>query len=270
MIPSAQHHLMTFGVDVLRLCVWLALLCAIFVTLERLFTLRPERFLRAGFAVDVGYYFLTSLLPSVLLGAPLAVVAWAVHRLMPGALLADIGALPGWLRIALALLVAETGFYWGHRWSHEIPLLWRFHAIHHSAEHIDWLVNTRAHPVDLVFGRLCGLVPLIVLGLGGASRGDLPVLVLLVGTVWGFFIHANVRWRFGLLEHVVATPAFHHWHHTNDAARDSNYAAMLPVLDRLFGTLHLPRGRWPEEYGVDRKLPASLTGQLVDPLRPSR
>ena len=64
-------------------------------------------------------------------------------------------------------MAGEIGYYWGHRWSHEIPFLWRFHSIHHSAEEIDFLVNTRAHPFDMVFGRFCGLVPMYVLGLGG-------------------------------------------------------------------------------------------------------
>jgi sterol desaturase/sphingolipid hydroxylase (fatty acid hydroxylase superfamily) len=115
--------------------------------------------------------------------------------------------------------------------------------IHHSAEHVDWLVNTRAHPVDMVFTRLCGLVPLSVLGLAaplGGSASLIPVIVLFLGTVWGFFVHANVRWRFGRLEWLSATPAFHHWHHTNDgpAYVDKNYAAMLPWINRLFGTFY--------------------------------
>ncbi|MDE1177390.1 MAG: sterol desaturase family protein [Edaphobacter sp.] len=166
------------------------------------------------------------------------------------------------------------GFYWGHRWSHEIPLLWRFHAIHHSAEHVDYLVNTRTHPVDMIFTRLCGLVPLYILGLASPmQRGGslIPVLLILIGTVWGFFIHANIRWRFGPLEWIVATPAFHHWHHTNDSPDviNKNYAPMLPVVDRIFGTLYLPHDRQPERYGIDEPLSPSLIGQLVDPFLPS-
>ena len=66
------------------------------------------------------------------------------------------------------------------------------------------------------------------------------------------WIHANLRGRWGPLERLLATPRFHHWHHAAEPeARDKNFAVHLPVIDRLFGTLHLPAGRWPERYGID-------------------
>ena len=263
---------MMYGLQVLRLCVWLVLLAAVFIPLERLFALRPREIFRRQIVADLGYYFLSGLLPSVVLALPLAAVAWLAHLAVPGAFTAAMASLPLWARLPASLLIGEVGFYWGHRWSHELPWLWRFHAIHHSAEHMDYLVNTRAHPVDLVFTRLCGLVPLYVLGLGGPMRGQsmVPVLVVLLGTVWGFFIHANVRWRLGVVEQLVATPAFHHWHHTNDSAElyNNNYAPMLPWVDRAFGTLHLPKDRHPERYGIDAPVSVSLLGQLVEPLLP--
>src|SRR5206468_3639184 len=161
-------------------------------------------------------------------------------------------------------------YYWGHRWSHEVPVLWRFHSIHHSAEAMDFLVHTRAHPLDMAFGRFCGLVPIYVLGLGGPVNLEgsvVPVVVSLVGTAWGFFIHGNLRCRFGPLEWLVSTPAFHHWHHTRTGPINRNYASTLPLLDWVFGSLYLPRD-WPKDYGIQAPTPGALVYQLVHPLFP--
>jgi sterol desaturase/sphingolipid hydroxylase (fatty acid hydroxylase superfamily) len=76
-----------------------------------------------------------------------------------------------------------------------------------------------------------------------------------------------LRWRFGPLEWLIATPAFHHWHHTLAGPVNRNYAPMLPWMDALFGTLHLPRKQWPAQYGTDTRVPTSLAAQLVQPFQ---
>lgn len=253
--------------EALRLVVWLALLTAIFVPIERAFALRRERFVRQNFWTDLGYYFLSGLLPSVALAVLLAPVAAFAHTVVPAPFHAWVASLPLWALLPVALVIGDIGAYWGHRISHAVPALWRFHRIHHAAPHIDFLVNTRAHPVDLVVTRMFGLVPLYVLGLAqpvGASGTLIPALVAVIGTLWSFFVHANVRWRFGLIERVVATPFFHHWHHTHSDHIDRNFAAMFPWIDRLFGTQHLPAD-WPQRYGITAPIPATLAGQLLDP-----
>ena len=121
----------------------------------------------------------------------------------------------------------------------------------------------------MVFGRICGMVPVYVLGLGGPEAladNQVPILVALIGIIWGFFIHANLRWRFGPLEWLISTPAFHHWHHTLNGPINRNYSSTLPWLDWIFGTHYLPRDAWPEAYGIEAEMPESLVEQLAYPL----
>ena len=256
--------------EFLALAARLLVVLAIFVPLERRWAARPHAFLRTAFVTDLAYYFFANLLPKFFLVLPMSLLAWSLHRAAPGQIYVAMSALPGGLRLALALLVGEIGFYWGHRAMHAAPALWRFHAIHHAAEEMDFLVNTRAHPVDLFLSRLAGLVPIYVLGLAqpmGNGVDLVPVLVALIGSFWGFFVHANLAWRFGWLESVIASPAFHHWHHTNDgpAVIDKNFASMLPCLDRIFGTFHLPKTAFPSAYGIEAPLPAGFWNQMSFP-----
>jgi sterol desaturase/sphingolipid hydroxylase (fatty acid hydroxylase superfamily) len=268
-----QQHLPASLLSVLRLFIWLFLLSIIFVPAERLWAVRKQKLSRKALLTDLTYYFINGLLPNAILIFPVSLLAWAVHRLMPWHLQTLFVGLPLWAHLAAVFVVVQVGVYWGHRWSHEIPFLWRFHAVHHSAEEMDWLVNTRAHPLDMVFTRLSGFVPLYLFGLAqpaGTAADLAPVLVILAGTFWGFFIHANVRWRFGPLEWLIATPAFHHWHHTRGEHADRNYAAMLPWLDRLFGTYYMPRKAWPAAYGTDTPVSSNMAVQLLDPILSSK
>lgn len=256
-----------------RAAIWFGLLSAVFIPLERLSAQRRQPILRRQFAVDFAYYLLNSMVTVALLSTLMAAFTLAAQRLLPSGLLAFTGSLPLWARILATLVVGEFGFYWGHRWSHEIPLLWRFHAVHHSAEQIDWLTSSRAHPIDLLFTRLCGYTLVSGVGLAqpGTLSGSVAVSLLTVVTIfWGFFIHANLKWRFGWLESVIATPAFHRWHHTNDRFRNHNYASTLPLYDRLFGTWHLPRQGVPPVFGIDADMPPSLLGQLFSRLDTER
>ena len=143
------------------------------------------------------------------------------------------------------VVVSDFVQYWVHRACHTVPLLWRFHAIHHSATAMDWLAGSRLHTVDAVLTRALIYLPLFLLGFDAGAIGAYLVFVAAQAT----FVHANVRWRLSWLEPWLATPRFHHWHHA-DAPPDVNFAVHLPVFDRLFGTWHLPSGEWPQRYGL--------------------
>lgn len=266
-----QAHLPSLAFDAIKFGNGLLLLALLMLPLERLFARRPEQpsvLKRAGLGRDVVYYFLTSLLPMRLLALPLAGVVW----LLPQGLI-DWSGWPFWARLAVSLSVAEIGFYWGHRAMHAQPWLWRLHRVHHSAEQMDWLINTRAHPLDLVLTRASGLLPLYALGLAqAATSGQIDTMALwvtLIGSVWGYVIHANLRWRLGPLEQIISSPAFHHEHHRRLGVdgRTHNYAALIPWVDRLFGTFKLePTG--PAEFGLDEPIAAGIAAQLIDPFLP--
>lgn len=255
----------------IRLSTWLLLLAVVFLPLERLLAVRPRKIFSKSLASDIGFYFTSGLLPALLLAPPLTLVAIGAHAVVPWRVQVAIADLPFWARVASALVISEIGFYWGHRWAHEIPLLWRFHSVHHDPTEVYFLVSARAHPIDNVFIRLCGLIPVNLLGLATPltpAGGTVSAMLVLLLTMWGFWIHANIRWRLGPVEWLISTPPFHHWHHNLAEPQNRNFASMLPCLDWIFGTHYLPRSEWPPAYGIAAKLPGSLVGQLLHPLLP--
>lgn len=233
--------------------VWLFMLIAVFVPLERLFSVTRQSISRPQMIMDLGYFFLSGLIPVFVLAMPLGTIVALSNHALPAGYHMWITALPIPVQIVAAILIGEFGFYWGHRIMHQVPWLWRFHAIHHEPVRMDWLVNTRAHPIDIIFTRMFGLSLVNMAGFGtpGSGSGSLiPVIVLIVGTFWGFFIHANLNVRMGWLEHILSSPRFHHWHHSRVDHVNRNFSSTLPIYDRLFGTHYLPKKQWPPSYGI--------------------
>lgn len=243
-----------FLVTTASLIAWLFALTAIFVPLELLFSVKRQSVLRPNLLQDIGYFFLGGLMKAFFIAVIVGLFVGTTRQFIPTAYFDMVGGLPVALQFVLALFIGEIGFYWSHRLVHAVPALWQYHAVHHDPQRMDWLVNTRMHPIDLIVTRLGGLTLVAVLGFG--SPGDkgnpmVPILVLILGTLWAFFIHANIRWPLGWIEHVLSTPRFHHWHHSRDDHPNRNFASMLPIFDRVFGTLHMPSGRaWPPSYGI--------------------
>src|SRR5216684_7919582 len=220
----------------------------VFVPLERLLALHSEqKILRRNWANDVIFLLFNRFLIKLGLLGVVAASIFAAAQIIPASLQAAVGGMPYWVQIPAVIVLSDLGFYWTHRIFHAVPWLWRFHSIHHSIEELDWLAAARVHPVDQILTKGVSLVPVFALGF---SEWAIGVYALLYQ--WqSVLIHANVRFQFGPLRLVFASPEFHHWHHSNDReARDRNFAAQLPFLDALFGTLHMP-GRMPTAYGLD-------------------
>jgi sterol desaturase/sphingolipid hydroxylase (fatty acid hydroxylase superfamily) len=240
-------------------------LAIVAVPLERAFAQRPEQpVFRRGWRTDLAHFFASHVLVQVTALLTIAPALLLFRFAVSPALQAAVAAQPMALQLAEILLVADLAGYAAHRAFHAVPWLWRFHAVHHSSEAMDWLAGSRLHLVDVVATRAVVFAPLFVLGFSHAALTGYLVWVALHAT----WIHANLRFRCGPLEAVLATPRFHHWHHARaPEARDKNFAVHLPFLDRLFGTYHLPGDRWPERYGIEEPMPAGWLGQLVAPFR---
>jgi sterol desaturase/sphingolipid hydroxylase (fatty acid hydroxylase superfamily) len=242
----------------------LLVLGLIFVPLERLYALHRQRIFRQGWQTDLKHFFVShagvQLLSFAVLIPAQTFFDWAVDFDFQ----ARVAAQPLWLQFAEILLAADFVTYWVHRAFHQLPWLWHFHAIHHSSREMDWLAGSRMHLVDAMATRAAAFVPIFVLGF---SQAALVAYVAFV-SFHAVYIHSNTRWRFPVLRRVIATPEYHHWHHTSDEEGiDKNFAAFLPFWDWLFGTLHLP-AHWPKKYGtVKFQPPESYLGQLAYPFQ---
>ena len=136
----------------------------------------------------------------------------------------------------LFLVLSDFMLYWLHRMFHGGGF-WKYHAIHHSSEELDWISAARFHPVNLFLGTIVVDVMLLMAGIS-------PNVMLWVGPFTTFhsaFVHANLNWTFGPFKYVLATPVFHRWHHTAlEEGGNTNFAGTFPIWDLLFGTFRMP------------------------------
>lgn len=254
----------TIGLDWLVLDIFFSV--AIFIPLELFLPKRMEQTkFHPEWRTDLAYFIYSHLLVQilgVLIRTPNAVVFSGLPLNEIHEWVSTI-AFP--LQLFIALLLTDL-FQWTiHFLFHKIPFLWRFHAVHHSVEHMDWLAGSRIHFIDLVLVRSFSLIPIYLLGFSNA--------VFLTYLVWvslqAVLAHSNTRLKFGVFSYLFVTPQYHHWHHSaNPEYYDRNFAIHFPFIDMLFGT-YLNRGNeWPEKTGLsDTPMPKGILKQTIEPFR---
>ncbi|WP_339388927.1 sterol desaturase family protein [Vibrio caribbeanicus] len=238
----------------------------IFVLIEKLIPHRKNQpVLRPEWQGDLNHFLLNHLIVGFVLLLTNKFVngafGWAVSEEIQSA----IKSLPFVLQLFLIVLVADLMQYTVHRCYHEIPFLWRFHAVHHSVKHMDWLAGSRLHILESIVTRCVVLTPIFILGF---PEEIVELYVITVG-VQAVFNHANVQVNLGWLKYIIVTPQFHHWHHSSDkAAIDRNYAAHFSFIDYLLGTAVKGQKEWPEKYGVvGDYIPLGMLKQQVFPFK---
>ena len=240
----------------------LVLAAAIFIPFERLAAARRDQpILRRGWATDLLTGVLNGLVLSVVSLAVLAVIDSTAAAIAPS-MREWIASRPLWAQVVVAVVAGDFGTYVMHRLVHTIPWLWRIHAVHHSAEELDWLIAFRFHPIDLLLMRVATLAPVVALNISPAA----VAFFVAVGVWQAWLVHANVRISYGPLERAFVSPHFHHWHHSADReAFDKNFAGIIAAWDFIFNTAHLPRARHPQRYGTTESVPAGYLERLLHP-----
>jgi len=256
----------------LSVLVTLIILSAIFFVIERLLGRgRQQPIIRRGWWTDVIYWFFTVLVAKPFVRfmfiIPIGLLLFAqvtTKDILQMGSYAGYGPLSRqsvWLQTIQIYVLVDLCAYWTHRLFHR-GRWWPFHAVHHSSEDLDWLGSLRVHPVNDLVNKLMQATPVLLLGYNPTvTLTTAPVL-----TFYAIFLHANVNWDFGPLRSVIATPVFHRWHHSKDReAWDKNFAGLFPMWDILFGTYFMPKGRYPENFGIHDEMPSSFLGQMWRP-----
>jgi lathosterol oxidase len=245
----------------------LLLIATLFISIERVSRLKEDQpILRSGWRVDLTHYVVNHLANGGLIYL-ITLPAYATRDALD---LTDIAqqmsSLPLLVQVFIIMAITDLTQYWVHRASHRIPLLWRFHRIHHSVEVMDWLAGSRLHVIDILLTRSLSMIPMVLLGFSNeAINVYLPILAL-----QSVFIHCNINYPLGDLRKILATPQFHHWHHTRDLSyRDRNFSVTFPFWDILFGSYHCPKDQWPKNYGLEEgPIGEFYVTHLVAPFHP--
>jgi len=250
----------SFPAAVISVGVSFLFLVLVFRPLELAFPAkRGQRFFRSGWFTDVCFFLGQYLLWNGIVFWILTRFGGWIGRAMPAGFRAGVRGQSWWVQAIEVVVLSDFLIYWGHRLQHNVGFLWRFHSIHHSAEHLDWLAAHREHPLDTIY--TVGLVnlPAFVLGF------PLSTIIGFIAFrgIWAIYIHSNVRLPLRPLRWLLGAPELHHWHHDRDRSA-GNYANISPIMDLLFGTYRCPDHE-PASFGIDEPIARGYLGQMLHP-----
>jgi hypothetical protein len=163
----------------------------------------------------------------------------------------------------LMVLLVDLMRYWVHRFAHTNATLWRLHAVHHSPDKLYWLNTSRFHPLEKGLQFAFDSMPFILLGVDS----DVLAFYFVCYSVNGFYQHANVYLRFGILNYVFSTAELHRWHHSKVLREaNNNYSNTTIVWDIVFGTYFRPSSSGPVRAGIENdSYPQTFDRQLLGP-----
>ncbi len=151
---------------------------------------------------------------------------------------------------ALLFLLQDFLYYWFHRASHRIRWMWASHVTHHSSERLNLSTAFRQSFTYPLSGMWLFWIPIAWVGF----TPDQVILIVGLNLAYQFFVHTQAVPKLGWLEKIINTPSIHRVHHArNPEYIDRNYAGVLSIWDRLFGTFVEEEA--PCQFGITRPIP---------------
>jgi len=182
-------------------------------------------------------------IPYLLVEITITTAAYGVFWLLNESLISWTIPVSAWT-LVLAVLAADFIYYWEHRIAHEVRILWTQHAVHHSSRDLNIITGVRFGPLEGIWSMIAH-IPLVLAGFPPEIVIASSIIVLAYQT----WLHTELIGKLGPLEWVLNTPSHHRVHHGSDAKYlDKNYAGILIVWDRLFGSFQVEEER--PRYGL--------------------
>ena len=235
------------------------------ILFERIYPNRPE-WNDSGSDVLTDFWHTVTVIPLAIATIPLIGLSgrWVANQLNLNVWPSET---PVAIQLILALILYEFVLYWVHRAQHQVPFLWRFHAIHHSTQRLYWLSTYRFHIVDILLKIIPAYGLLFILGISAEVFACFGLVVFTVA----YIQHSNIKSEAGILNYVFATPELHRWHHSILEAESSrNFGQTFIAWDLVFGSYYLAdSGGQPNTIGLHspQRFPQSFLSQVAAPFR---
>lgn len=153
----------------------------------------------------------------------------------------------GLVSLFSAFLLQDFLYYWFHRASHHIHWLWSAHVVHHSSTEMNFSTAFRQSIMYPITGMWLFWMPMILIGFDP----KIVFTVVALNLAFQFFVHTKIIGKLGVLEKVFNTPSIHRVHHAvNPGYLDKNFAGVLVIWDRMFGTYAEEQDDKPCRYGI--------------------
>lgn len=179
--------------------------------------------------------------------------------------------LPLWAQITIAILLSDLLEWFSHMLTHKVPILWKFHQVHHSQQELNIFTEFREHPVDGIMRATIRFIPMLSL------EPEIAVWTFVGWSLFkawqGHFIHGNVKTNLGWLRYVMISPQAHRIHHSIDQKHyDKNFGVTFSIWDQIFNTYYRKYDEYPQLLGIkDDQFPvaqkAGWAGFILIPFR---